>query len=65
MADDFTAELEEAAKGPAEARDDEGAMKSHPLPDLIAADEHARRTAAAARTGLPIRRVKMRNPGTV
>lgn len=65
MADDFTDELETAAKGPKSARDDEGAMESQPLPDLIAADKYARQVASTARTGLPIRRVKMRNPGTV
>lgn len=65
MADDLQDELETAAGGPAEARDDEGSMKSHPLPDLIEADKHIRRTASAARTGLPIRVGKFRPPGAV
>lgn len=65
MADDLQTELEEAAAGPAEARDDEGSMKAQPLPDLIAADKHVRRTAAARRTGLPMRMGKFRPPGAV
>lgn len=62
---DLEDRIETVAGQPAEARDDEGQMKNTPLADLIAADKHLRATSAAARDGLPIRRVKMRNPGTV
>ena len=62
---DLEDRISEVAGQPAEARDDEGQMKNQDLEALIAADKHLRRTAAAGRTGLPIRFGKFRPPGAV
>ena len=65
MAEDLQSEIEEAAANPAEAHGDQGGVKQQPLGDLIAADKHLRRTAAAARSALPFRVAKLRPPGAV
>jgi len=62
---DLEDRIEEVAGQPAEARDDEGSMKNPDLAGLVVADKHLRRTAAAARSGLPIRMGKFRPPAAV
>jgi len=57
--------IEKAAKGPARVTIDGNTVESHPIPDLIAADQYATRKAAVARKGLPIRIAKIVPGGTV
>ncbi len=66
MADgDLSETIQNTAAGPAEAHDQAGGMRAQPLRDLVAADEHLARKAAARSKALPIRVGIIRPPGAV
>lgn len=50
---------------PKKASNDSGSAEQHSLPDLIAADEHLAGKAAMAQSGLGIKRMRIKPPGTV
>jgi adenylate cyclase class IV len=56
--------IEEIAQEPARASGDEGSYASHPLRDLIQADEHVRRRAAKKKGFGALSHHKISYPGT-
>lgn len=65
MSDEAYDALVESVAGPAEASDDAGRMKQHPIPDQIAADKHLANRAGASSRALPIRFGRIRPPGAI
>lgn len=57
--------LVEAAQGPKRVRSDAGEVESHSIPDLIAAEKHARSQIAARSTRRGFRLAKQIPPGAV
>ena len=64
MPDDLEDTIRDNAQGPAEARDEAGAMKQHSLRDQIEADRYLASKNAARRKGLGVRISKLVPPGT-
>jgi len=61
--DDITDQINTSATGPKKVRDDMGEMEQHPLPDLIAADNHLRAKDAKGRANRGLRFSRMIPPG--
>lgn len=57
-------DIDQKASEPQRVSVDGQNVDQRPLKDLIAADKYANQTEAAARTGLPLRMVLFRPPGT-
>jgi len=64
MPEDLEDTIRENAQGPAEARDEAGAMKQHNLRDQLEADRYLASKNAARRKGLGVRISKLVPPGT-
>jgi len=64
MADEVTDAILENAQGLKKAQGDSGSAEQHSLQDQIAADRYLASKAAAAKTGLGIKLLKISPPGT-
>jgi len=63
MADDLEQTIRENAQGPAEARDEAGSVRQHPLPHQIEADRYLESKAAVQKKRLGLVFRKLVPPG--